>query len=640
VTQSGQGEEPSARPAREGIVLPSDGGEPLLPGMTGDDRTTPAGGQAWDRPWGPDQPTAPGPQPGQGWGASANGAQTWGAAEPPQSTAPAPDWGTPDASQGWAPQHQPGTNGHPQQNFAQQPQHSQQPPQSGPGAGPLPPEGAQSLSYGAQEGFAPGAQDAHAGGGYGGYAVPGQQAPQSAPQSTSHGDALPPAADAYGVGGAQPGSSASGSPSLPSAAHAAPLPPASAGLPLPPAADDGATQYIPHIPPAPGGADGATQYIPPVAAAADEGATQYIPPVGPGALPPGGSADVTQFLGRTPQGGGAGPLPSAANPDAEATQYMAPVPAQPGGAPYGIRPGGQDGRQPPAEFDNLFRSEPEGPASTQQMPRFDPSAPAHGAHAPHGAPGAHAAYGGGYGAQDEYGAHAPGAPGGRAAARRAGASDGDGGGGARGGRSGSRVPLIAAVGIGIVVLGIGAGALLSGGGADSKDDNSKTVSASSPAPDDSASADPAKAQAVALDKLLADSGNSRDSVIKAVADVKQCDNLGQAASDLRDAAKQRGELVTRLSALSVDKLPHHAELTAALTSGWKASASADNHYAAWADQVDGEKGCRHGHARTTGQTQEANRASGTASVQKEKAAKLWNSIASTYGLTQRTRTQL
>ncbi|MBK3633179.1 hypothetical protein JHN52_09495, partial [Streptomyces sp. MBT97] len=34
MTQSGQGEEPSAQPAREGIVLPSDGGEPLLPGMT------------------------------------------------------------------------------------------------------------------------------------------------------------------------------------------------------------------------------------------------------------------------------------------------------------------------------------------------------------------------------------------------------------------------------------------------------------------------------------------------------------------------------------------------------------------------------------------------------------------------------
>lgn len=45
MTQSGQGEEPSARPAREGIVLPSDGGEPLLPGMTGG----PVGRPATDR---------------------------------------------------------------------------------------------------------------------------------------------------------------------------------------------------------------------------------------------------------------------------------------------------------------------------------------------------------------------------------------------------------------------------------------------------------------------------------------------------------------------------------------------------------------------------------------------------------------
>ncbi|PZG70317.1 hypothetical protein C1I97_38460, partial [Streptomyces sp. NTH33] len=68
MTQSGQGEEPSARPAREGIVLPSDGGEPLLPGMTSGPggqgpAAAPAGGQAWGQPWGPDQQP---PQHGQG----------------------------------------------------------------------------------------------------------------------------------------------------------------------------------------------------------------------------------------------------------------------------------------------------------------------------------------------------------------------------------------------------------------------------------------------------------------------------------------------------------------------------------------------------------------------------------------------
>ncbi|MGW5659602.1 hypothetical protein ACWEWG_05795 [Streptomyces sp. NPDC003758] len=383
----------------------------------------------------------------------------------------------------------------------------------------------------------------------------------------------------------------------PSAGSGQPLPPQqSAGAgPLPPAAgsaDEGATQYLPPVAAAPN--EGATQYIPPVAASPDEGATQYIPPMGPGALPPEMPADqATQILGRA-----AGPLPPAADPDAQATQYLPPVPGQ----PYAVRPGapGAPGQAPPAEFDNLFRDGAGGfAASTQHLPRFD-------------------------------GADAPGAPGGREADQR-------------GGRTRSRVPLIAAVGVGIVVLGIGAGALLSGGGgSDGKSDDSKSVAATGPAPDASGSgaADPARAQAVALDKLLADSGNSRDAVIRAVANVKACQNLDQSAGDLRDAAKQRNDLVSRLSGLQVDKLPDHAALTAALTSAWKASASADTHYAAWADQVSGKKGCKTGQARVTPQAQAGNRDSGTASAQKAKAAQIWNVIAQKYGLTERRPTQL
>jgi hypothetical protein len=118
-------------------------------------------------------------------------------------------------------------------------------------------------------------------------------------------------------------------------------------------------------------------------------------------------------------------------------------------------------------------------------------------------------------------------------------------------------------------------------------------------------------------------------VIGAVADVKACDNLSQAAADLRDAAKQRTDLVTRLAALKVDQLPNHAALTTALTKAWQASASADNHYAAWADQVAGskKKSCKKGSARTTSETQAGNRASGTASAQTSQAATLWNQIA-------------
>ncbi|WP_237525177.1 hypothetical protein, partial [Streptomyces sp. SID5643] len=487
------------------------------------------------------------------------------------------------------------------------------------GAGaPLPPEGSGALpqgtdAYGAPAGGAaqaqpgPGGQGPRGGSGYGypqesglpsaagGHGASAGGAAQPQPGTGAHGAGLPRAADAYGTPGAE--------------AYGGGLPPASGaygatggGAPLPPPADEGATQYIPPVPG--DGAAAATQYLPPVAPSADEGATQYIPPVGPGALPPEMSSredpEATRFLGTGPRtGAGAGPLPAASHPgashpDAEATQFIPPVP-------------GGDDKQPPAEFDNLFRSQggAESPAgATQQMPRVE---------------------------QPSY-----------AAPRTS--QDPPAGGRSRGGRTGSRVPVIAAVGIGIAVLGVGAGALLAGGGGGGDDDggDNKTVAVSAPASEGSASpsADPARAQAVELDKLLADSGNSRSTVINAVADVKGCDNLAEAAKDLRDAAKQRTGLVTRLSGIEVDRLPGHAALTTALTKAWQASASADNHYAAWADQTAGRKGCKKGQARVTGQTQAGNRASGVASTEKAKAAGLWNGIAKKYGLTERQPTQL
>jgi hypothetical protein len=614
VTQSGQGEEPSPREAREGIVLPSDGSEPLLPGMLGAQGPTgaqpgpyaglpsdpyagpqagpyggpqpgnsagqqpgsynaqqsgpyngqqapaaaPPGGQAWGTPWGPEQ-QSPAPSPGQGWPTPP--AQGWGA--PDQQQSPPPDqWGAP-------------ASGPLPSEDAPAPPYGGQPAISQPPANmPLPPAD----TYGTT---APGMALPPAGHG-------GPAAPLPPADSGAYGSPAAPGAGAYGA--------------LAAGGAAAPLPPATpaayGGAPLTPAADDGATQYIPPVPP--------------VAAVSDaEGATQYIPPVGSGALPPemggGGSvSEATQFLGQA----AAGPLPPVAGSDSEATQYIPPVTGQ---APYGMQQGGD--RQPPAEFDNLFRSGPggESPAqATQQLPRFQ-QPPPQAAYAP---PGDDGRWGSPRSSEVESG-------------------------GGRGGRSGARVPLIAAVGIGIVVLGVGAGALLGGGGGDGKDKN-QTVSATAPATDGSASAaaDPAKQQAVALDKLLADSGDSRASVIQAVASAKGCKNLAQAASDLRGAAKQRTELVTRLSGLSVDRLPNHAALTTALTKAWRASAAADNHYAAWADQVGGKKGCKKGQARVTGQTAAGNRESGTASQQKARAAQLWNAIAKTYGLTQRQPTQL
>ncbi|MFJ5277095.1 hypothetical protein [Streptomyces parvulus] len=568
MTQSGQGEEPSARQAHEGIVLPSDGGEPLLPGMTGGSAgpqaggpvpaSAPPGGQAWDRPWGPEQQS---PQSDQGW-TTPPGAQPWGTPETAQP---------PAQPQAWPP-----AQSAPAQD------HGALPSPAGPG--PLPPEGAQPPAYGTPADSRSYADQSYADQSYG---------------EQSYGD------QSYGQAyGARPPYAQ---------AQPAPQPPQQPqhhqGQGYPPPADEGATQFIP-----------------PVAASGDEGATQYIPhipPVGPGALPPERpaqpQAESTQFLGRAPQysappAAGQQPAP-AAHSDADATQYIAPVP----GGPYGGAPGGDEGRQPPAEFDNLFRGA-EGPASaTQQMPRFDEPQPHHTA-----GPSA----------------YAPQGPGGGGGGRRRG---NDGGGG--GGRGGSRVPLIAAVGVALAVVGVGAGAMMAGGGGDDEKSENQPVSATAPASESASasapeSADPVRQQAVELDKLLAESGNGRTTVINAVGDVKSCDNLPQAAKDLREAAKQRTGLVASLAKLSVDKLPRHTELTAALNKAWQASASADNHYAAWADQTAGKKGCKKGAARTTSHTQAGNRESGTASKEKAVAAGLWNAIAKQYGLTERQPTQL
>ncbi|MDN3253965.1 hypothetical protein [Streptomyces sp. MA25(2023)] len=638
MTQSGQGEEPSPRQAREGIVLPSDGGEPLLPGLTG--ASAPAGpapapasappaAQPWDRPWGPEQQQSPAPD--QGWPTPPD-AQPWGS---PEAGA------QPSAAHAWPAQGGP----------AQSP--GALPPQAGPG--PLPPEGAQAGP--GYEGPAGGQTYGGSGGGqayggsfsqaYGGssegqaYAgQPGEQAYGGASGSEAYGGRAPGGSAGGQAHGAQPPYGQQGQYGQTGAfGQAGPhgQPPAAvrqpAAAPLPPA-DEGATQYLPPVGAAPAD-EGATQYIPPVPAAgnpADEGATQYIPPVSPGALPPERPArpqhpESTQFLGTAPQypaQSTPGYQPAPAGPDAEATQFIAPVPGGPAApAPYGGAPGGDEGRQPPAEFDSLFRSAPgaDGPASsTQQMPRFDEPRAAHP-----GGPSAYATQG-------------PGGGGGR----RRGGHD-DGGRGGRGGRTGSRVPLLAAVGVGIAVVGIGAGAMMANGGKEEDKGDNQPVSATAPVSESasapaSPSVDPAREQAVALDKLLAESGTGRTTVINAVADVKSCDNLPQAAKDLREAAKQRTGLVTSLSELSVDKLPRHTELTTALTKAWQASASADNHYAAWADRTAGKKGCKKGKAAT--QPKEANRESGTASTEKAKAAKLWNAIAKQYGLTERGPTQL
>ncbi|MFE9009266.1 hypothetical protein ACFYOY_45555 [Streptomyces sp. NPDC007875] len=373
------------------------------------------------------------------------------------------------------------------------------------------------------------------------------------------------------------------------------------------------------LPPQPAGDADATQVIPPVPGEAPPPldtptttlATVKSAPLPPENRPESPAESTTQLRAVRPGHRGAHrqqaaaeetavlpPTPPAPAPNAPVPASAANVPERPGSAPYAIRPGRPGDRPPPSEFDGLFR-DGGGADETQQLPQFAQDVPQ------------------------------PSPP-----------SGGGGGGGGR--RRMSRGMLIGIVVAGCGIAGLAAGAALSMGGDDDKKDNS-TLSSSSPSAGEeepSTSADPAEPQAKALDALLADSNNSRASVIKAVDNIKSCKDLSTAASDLRTAAGQRNGLVTRLGKLSVDKLPDNARLTAALTKAWKSSARADNEYAAWADQVGGKRGCPKGKARRTPRVGAAERASGEATQAKKTASGLWNPIASQYGLTAHQATEL
>ncbi|MFH0243884.1 hypothetical protein ACGRHY_15985 [Streptomyces sp. HK10] len=339
-------------------------------------------------------------------------------------------------------------------------------------------------------------------------------------------------------------------------------------------------------------------------------ATRVLRPV-TGGTPPERDTESTTVLRR--------PLPPEGVP---ASSH--PMPPPPAGAPYGIRPGAPDDRTtPPSDFDGLFRggAQPGGrpgvqPAdATQQLPPIDPGAPQ---------PPAQPSYGGGH---DGYGDGRGGYGGGY----------GDGGRGTGGRRGMPRAAVAGLVVAGLVTAGLTAGAALSGGDKPAEQPQPQAKSSAPAEPEQSPppSADPAEAQAKELDKLLADSNNSRNTVIRSVENIKKCENLGKAATDLRDAARQRNGLVTRLGEIEIGELPRHQELADALTEAWKASAAADNHYAAWADQVAGKKGCRKGAARVTDRTAQGNKASGDATAAKKKAAGLWNPTARRYGLPER-----
>ncbi|MFI0863071.1 hypothetical protein ACH4RA_22930 [Streptomyces smyrnaeus] len=633
---------PASTTPYEGVVLPANG-DPWTPQQQRQvqserDRVQPPVGQPWGRPWGPGSEAAQAEGAAHGDGTAPGGAPQggpgyWGAPQQnaPSGSLPLPPEGTPAR-----PSHPPSP---PTPEGA-----GPLPPATGPGGpqgtggpggpGPMPlPDGPGAMPSGSTAGYARPEPDAY-----------GQQLPGAMPSTDPYGQPGPGVGAPEPYGAARPaGPGRHAMPAPPTAPPASPPPPpSSSAAPQGGVGDSDATQMLPPFPtgqPLPGGSvgpDDGTQLLPqqpagPVGGGADSEATQYLPPMAGGV------------------GSGVG---SGVGNDSEATQMLPPMSAA-GGAPTGGGQGAEEPgeRRPLPEFDNLFRSDAprsgapgqagsDEPGSTQSLPVFDqaaqqqPAPPRGGYGYPQ--PGSQR---GGYGYPQQppgpqgggggYGYPQPGSSqyepkvGGRAARR-----DAD-----RGRRRTPPWLLIGGGLAGVAAIGLVVGLLLANGGDGSSEENPKPSSA--PAGEESPAPDPAEAQAKKLDALLADSNNSRSAVVRSVQNIRACKSLGKAAADLRAAAKQRTGLVRRLGELKTDRIPDSAELNSALKSAWRSSASADTHYAAWADQAARKKGCHKGKAKPTKQLAAGNRASGSATIAKKKAARLWNPTAKKYGLEER-----
>lgn len=165
--------------------------------------------------------------------------------------------------------------------------------------------------------------------------------------------------------------------------------------------------------------------------------------------------------------------------------------------------------------------------------------------------------------------------------------------------------------------------------------NTSASSGSSPptsaSPSASAPVGDARTQAAALSAMLDHSGASRQSVINAVNNASGCTALAGAASDLSRAADSRNAQLAELDTLKFDALPEAAPALEHLRTAWRESASADAHYAAWA-QAQADSGC--GAGQTSKDAGDA--ASGRATTAKQAFVAAWNGIAARYELPTRT----
>jgi hypothetical protein len=136
------------------------------------------------------------------------------------------------------------------------------------------------------------------------------------------------------------------------------------------------------------------------------------------------------------------------------------------------------------------------------------------------------------------------------------------------------------------------------------------------------------AQASIIDGYLTDSAQARHGISAAISAISGCTKIASAVTTLHNAAAVRMHIVGALAGADVSALPNGAATVADLSRAMRASASADQHYAAWGESV---AGC-HGNAPHNAELAAAQQSDTVATDAKQRFADEWNRIAAIYGL--------
>jgi hypothetical protein len=144
--------------------------------------------------------------------------------------------------------------------------------------------------------------------------------------------------------------------------------------------------------------------------------------------------------------------------------------------------------------------------------------------------------------------------------------------------------------------------------------------------------------AVALNKLLAQSGKYRAEVNVALGDVLACKSLRASRDAFGASAANRRGLVAKLAVLP-DRSALPQGMLQDLASGWQASIQVDSDFQAWAQDETGG-GCNPKTVTSDPHYQASNAYESPASTGKAEFAQAWRPIAVKYGLPRYTQYQL